>query len=273
MDPETGTFLSVDPLVRSPAIGQTFNGYAYAENNPVSAVDPTGRSVEWRIVWSDPVTGDARVASHWQSAASVDAIVGRFVGADITVDGMDAGFASFVRNVSSRSASGRSLVGRSLPPVALTRLSDAAADPPGASGEAPGAGGSDGLLAGASGWPGEQALQLAGHGLLFSMRELPRLLTRLELGKAIATLPGKASGPIPRALFVVLGTAHTAYYMKMIMDNVVHQNALRPLFGLPTLDLQDAFVLGGYAGADLSVLHAEMDRVRVRASIPADAYR
>jgi hypothetical protein len=59
----------------------------------------------------------------------------------------------------------------------------------------------------------------------------------------------------------------------MLMDNVVHQNALRPRFDLPLLDLDDAFTLGGYAGSDLSTLYTEMDRVRAWSSIPAEAYR
>jgi RHS repeat-associated protein len=42
MDPQTGTFLSVDPVVADAADPQAFNAYAYARNNPLSFVDPTG---------------------------------------------------------------------------------------------------------------------------------------------------------------------------------------------------------------------------------------
>ncbi len=42
LDPETGTFLSVDPVVRDAANPQSLNGYAYAENNPIAFNDPTG---------------------------------------------------------------------------------------------------------------------------------------------------------------------------------------------------------------------------------------
>lgn len=41
MNPETGTFLSVDPLIDT-ADPQRLNAYSYARNNPVSNVDPTG---------------------------------------------------------------------------------------------------------------------------------------------------------------------------------------------------------------------------------------
>ena len=42
MDPQSGTFLSVDPVVTNAADPQAFNAFAYARNNPVSYVDPTG---------------------------------------------------------------------------------------------------------------------------------------------------------------------------------------------------------------------------------------
>jgi RHS repeat-associated protein len=48
MDPQTGTFLSVDPVVADAADPQAFNAYAYARNNPVRFTDPTGRNIfEW----------------------------------------------------------------------------------------------------------------------------------------------------------------------------------------------------------------------------------
>jgi RHS repeat-associated protein len=43
LDPETGTFLSVDPVVASRSDPQSHNAYAYARNNPVNLTDPTGR--------------------------------------------------------------------------------------------------------------------------------------------------------------------------------------------------------------------------------------
>jgi RHS repeat-associated protein len=47
-DPGSGTFLSVDPVVADAGDPQAYNAYAYARNNPVSNVDPTGMfSQEW----------------------------------------------------------------------------------------------------------------------------------------------------------------------------------------------------------------------------------
>ena len=45
-DPETGMFLSVDPVVADVADPQSTNGYRYARNNPVNATDPTGMFLE-----------------------------------------------------------------------------------------------------------------------------------------------------------------------------------------------------------------------------------
>ena len=42
-DPETGRFISIDPVLNL-ADQQSFNGYAYAENSPVTSSDPTGRT-------------------------------------------------------------------------------------------------------------------------------------------------------------------------------------------------------------------------------------
>ena len=42
MDPGSGTFLSVDPLVGDAFDPQAVNAYSYARNNPVSYTDPTG---------------------------------------------------------------------------------------------------------------------------------------------------------------------------------------------------------------------------------------
>jgi hypothetical protein len=44
MDPNAGTFLSIDPVVGDAFDPQSVNAYSYARNNPVSYTDPTGMS-------------------------------------------------------------------------------------------------------------------------------------------------------------------------------------------------------------------------------------
>ena len=41
-DPRLGRFLSADPYVANPAMGQDWNRYSYVSNSPMSYVDPTG---------------------------------------------------------------------------------------------------------------------------------------------------------------------------------------------------------------------------------------
>ena len=45
MDPQTGTFLSIDPLVADAGDPQSYNAYAYARNNPITNTDPTGACI------------------------------------------------------------------------------------------------------------------------------------------------------------------------------------------------------------------------------------
>jgi RHS repeat-associated protein len=45
-DARLGRFISPDPLVKSPFTGQDYNRYAYAGNNPLSLVDPSGLQTE-----------------------------------------------------------------------------------------------------------------------------------------------------------------------------------------------------------------------------------
>ena len=42
-DPSLGRFITPDTLVPYPGNGQSYNRYSYANNNPLSHVDPTGR--------------------------------------------------------------------------------------------------------------------------------------------------------------------------------------------------------------------------------------
>jgi RHS repeat-associated protein len=43
MDPQSGTFVSIDPVVPAAGDPQSYNAYAYARNNPVNVTDPTGK--------------------------------------------------------------------------------------------------------------------------------------------------------------------------------------------------------------------------------------
>ncbi|GAA2490717.1 RHS repeat-associated core domain-containing protein [Actinocorallia cavernae] len=65
-DPTTGRFLSVDPVldITDP---QQLNGYAYAENSPVTFSDSTG---QWK--WWDSVTGKAKKAASGFKNGVVD---------------------------------------------------------------------------------------------------------------------------------------------------------------------------------------------------------
>jgi len=47
-DPRLGRFLSADPFVKSAENLQTFNRYAYVQNNPLNAVDPSGYT-DWYL--------------------------------------------------------------------------------------------------------------------------------------------------------------------------------------------------------------------------------
>lgn len=48
LDPETGRFLSADPVIGSPLNTQDWNRYSYAWNSPLAVTDPTGL-VEWEF--------------------------------------------------------------------------------------------------------------------------------------------------------------------------------------------------------------------------------
>jgi hypothetical protein len=41
-DPKVGRFLTTDPIVAAPLLGQSWNPYTYVRNNPLAYVDPSG---------------------------------------------------------------------------------------------------------------------------------------------------------------------------------------------------------------------------------------
>lgn len=60
MDPQTGTFLSVDPMVTDRWDPQSYNAYSYARNNPNSITDPTGMCWFWGAFGCFEHVGDGR---------------------------------------------------------------------------------------------------------------------------------------------------------------------------------------------------------------------
>ena len=91
-DPEAGRFLSIDPVVRSLADPGSLNPYAYAENDPLGAVDPSGASVifTYRQIDSEgntafEITLQAESTSDLGSLAS--SVAER--GGQVSLDGVD----------------------------------------------------------------------------------------------------------------------------------------------------------------------------------------
>ena len=66
-DPLTSSFLSVDAYVQSPDNAQSFNRYAYCQNNPLRYVDPSGWYMQGAS-YGTPVTGSSWGESYSQHA-------------------------------------------------------------------------------------------------------------------------------------------------------------------------------------------------------------
>lgn len=93
-DPVLGRFLSPDPIVQVPDFTQSYNGYAYAMNNPLSYKDPNGESfiLVAAIIGGWIGMGTAMVSSDksgWGLAG--DMLKGLFVGAASGAAGAWAG--------------------------------------------------------------------------------------------------------------------------------------------------------------------------------------
>lgn len=71
-DPASGTFLSVDPVVADAADPQSYNAYAYARNNPVRYIDPTGMG---QFDCFGNCAGAAGAPPGWASFSSFNATV------------------------------------------------------------------------------------------------------------------------------------------------------------------------------------------------------
>ncbi len=57
-DPILGRFLSVDPVIQYPDNTQSYNGYAYCLNSPLSASDPSGYQIKWHRYDLEPDNTD-----------------------------------------------------------------------------------------------------------------------------------------------------------------------------------------------------------------------
>ena len=66
-DPLTSSFLSVDAYVQSPDNAQSFNRYAYCQNNPLRYVDPSGWYMQGAS-YGTPITGSSWGTSYSQHA-------------------------------------------------------------------------------------------------------------------------------------------------------------------------------------------------------------
>lgn len=63
LDPGTGSFLSPDPVLRTLTTTQSYNGYAYAEANPLRFTDPTGMNGEEADPWDGVPVGPGVTAT------------------------------------------------------------------------------------------------------------------------------------------------------------------------------------------------------------------
>jgi RHS repeat-associated protein len=52
-DPRLGRFPTPDPVVQAPAVGESFNRYAYVFNNPVNSIDPSGLTGKKPPCWNN----------------------------------------------------------------------------------------------------------------------------------------------------------------------------------------------------------------------------
>ena len=66
-DPQLGRFITADPTIQRPYDPQDFNRYAYARNNPIKYIDPSGYSW-WSSFWN-------WISDNWQGIVAVALIV------------------------------------------------------------------------------------------------------------------------------------------------------------------------------------------------------
>jgi RHS repeat-associated protein len=90
MDPGAGTFLSVDPVVADAFDPQSVNAYAYARNNPVSNIDPTG-SIQEYVIYAKCPCGPASAPPPTPSVSGYGMAGAGSAGLDGAFTGLGAG--------------------------------------------------------------------------------------------------------------------------------------------------------------------------------------
>ena len=84
-DPSTGRFLTLDPTPGIQVDPQSLNGYAYARDNPLTFIDPTG------MVWWNPLTWTPTQAILAGAVIGLTIISAAQAGLDPITDALDVG--------------------------------------------------------------------------------------------------------------------------------------------------------------------------------------
>lgn len=75
-DPQTGRFLSADPIIHDPSSLQDYNRYTYAGNNPLILIDPTGYDYEYsQDIFGNVSPFDNPFSSYFSLDTTIDANV------------------------------------------------------------------------------------------------------------------------------------------------------------------------------------------------------
>jgi hypothetical protein len=73
-DPQTGRFLSADLIIHAPSSLQDYNRYAYAGNNPLILIDPTGYDYKQsQDIFGNVSPFDGPYSSYFQLDTTIDA--------------------------------------------------------------------------------------------------------------------------------------------------------------------------------------------------------
>lgn len=242
MDPGSGTFVSVDPVVRSATTSQSFNGYAYVENNPISAVDPTGEATHF-FTAVDPATGQVW---FWSQSTGGGGGGGAGSGGGVGAPAVGSGSGAGVTQSSSSSRQSASVSSQNV-------LNDLAAVPD---------------------VDNEQVEPtaddiVAGTKLIALIEATDGLARESEHAANVAQTAGDDDkvGNTGKWLSLLL----IAKSEIKILRNMSAQNSLRAQLGMSPTDRRGVMRMGGFSvirpvteSADLSVLQSEVAAVRRR---------